>query len=57
MRKKKIERTRTEVMVENLTLLADWRSNYIDLYNGAKWKALHDFAEGLKKSLDDLYQD
>lgn len=56
-RKKKIEKTRPEIMVENLTLLADWRSKYNNLYNGAKWKELHDFSEALKKSLDDLYQD
>ncbi len=57
MRKKKIEKTRPEIMVENLTMLADWRSKHNNLYNGAKWKDLHDFSEGLKKSLDDLYQD
>lgn len=44
-------------MVEALTLLADWRSKYIDLNNNAKWKALHDFSEGLKRDLDSLYQD
>nr|DAP14943.1 MAG TPA: hypothetical protein [Caudoviricetes sp.] len=57
MRKKKIEKTRPEIMVEVLTTLADWRSKYIDLYEDAKWKALHDHQEMIKKSVDSLFQD
>lgn len=58
MRKKKIEKTRPQIMVEVLTTLSDWRMKYVTLYEGAKWKALHDHQEELKKHLlDDLYQD
>lgn len=57
MRKKKIEKTRPEIIVEVLTTLADWRREYLTLYESAKWKALHDFSEALKRDLDSLYQD
>ena len=56
-RKKKVEKTRSEIMVEVLTKLADWRETYNSLNSNAKWKALHDFSEGLKLDLDHLYQD
>lgn len=57
MRRKKIEKTRPEIMVEVLSTLADWRAKHISLYEEAKWKALHDFSERLKHDLDSIYQD
>jgi len=58
MRKKKIERTRTEVMVDTLTTLSDWRVKCETLNTQARWKELHDFREALRhEHLDRLYQD
>ena len=56
-RKKKVELTRSEIMVNTLTTLADWRETYNSLNNNAKWKALHDFSERLKHDINEVYQD
>ena len=58
MSTKKNELTREEVMVEALSTLCDWKVKYTTLSNDARWKALHNFSEELKKEhLDRLYQD
>ena len=58
MNTKKVELTREEVMVETLSTLCDWKVKYTTLTNEARWKALHNFSEELRKEhLDRLYQD
>lgn len=57
-RKKKVELTRSEVMVNTLTTLSDWRVKCDRLNQSARWKELHDFNEALRREhLDKLYQD
>lgn len=57
-RKKKVELTRSEIIINTLTTLSDWKVKCDRLNQSARWKELHDFSEALRREhLDKLYQD
>lgn len=57
MARKKIEKTETEVMVEYLTLVSNWKTQLLEFERNAKWKQFNSLKDEILNRLVPMYHE